>query len=69
MVVKMFLCYPFSFFSLLLFQNKDTMDPRSRGATNMTHRGGRGGDRYGRGANQFSSSGMTIQFGLGSVFI
>ncbi|XP_038722144.1 uncharacterized protein LOC120014298 isoform X1 [Tripterygium wilfordii] len=40
-------------------ENKDSMDPRSRGATNTSNRSGRGGaDRYaGRGgSSQFSSS-------------
>ncbi|OAY29101.1 uncharacterized protein LOC110601137 isoform X2 [Manihot esculenta] len=39
-------------------ENKETTDPRARGANNTTHRGGRGGaDRYGRGNSaQFSSS-------------
>ncbi|KAF2282814.1 hypothetical protein GH714_043105 [Hevea brasiliensis] len=39
-------------------ENKETTDPRYRGANNTTHRGGRAGaDRYGRGGStQFSSN-------------
>ncbi|KDP21205.1 hypothetical protein JCGZ_21676 [Jatropha curcas] len=38
-------------------ENKETTDPRSRGANNTTHRGGRGGaDRYGRGSSTQPSS-------------
>lgn len=44
-----------------LLQNKDTTDSRSRGASNTSSRGGRGGtDRYGvrGGAAYFSPNGM-----------
>ena len=47
---------------LLLLQNKETTDPRSRVTNNTTHRGGRGGaERYGRGgSSQFISNGMNM---------
>lgn len=67
-------CLPFWIVSLL-FQSKDTVDSRSRGANNLGSRGGRSGsDRYsGRGgSSHYSSSGMIMDmlycnFGLESA--
>ncbi|XP_065880103.1 uncharacterized protein [Euphorbia lathyris] len=46
-------------------ENKETIDPRSRGANNASHRGGRGGaDRYSRGVStQFSSNESGVSYG------
>ena len=55
--------YFFWLFSLFLFQSKDTVDSRSRGANNLGSRGGRSGsDRYiGRGgSSHYTSNGITM---------
>lgn len=61
LLVEILIHIVFSFFYIYFsLQNKDTADSRSRGGSNTSTRGGRGGtDRYGGrgGAAHFSSNG------------